>query len=178
MNYLRRKFTALNSSSSQLNTSGNSHDDLDPMQSNPSKMFIISVDTLRGEEVDQTMSPEWSNRPPLFPQLGKNANEFKTRKKMCRRGVPHALRSAVWITSVVRKSRPYQTVEESDEYGTLMKVEILDHGWSIVLQSLFPHKVRRRLCLIRNVIPNPSIVNHAVFYKSLMKILQSFLILD
>lgn len=38
---------------------------------------------------------------------------------------------------MVTKSRPYQSKEDTQDFGTLKKVEILDHGWEMVRKSLF-----------------------------------------
>ncbi len=38
---------------------------------------------------------------------------------------------------MVMKSRPYQSREDTEDFGTLKKVEILDHGWEVVRKSLF-----------------------------------------
>jgi hypothetical protein len=46
--------------------------------------------------------------------------------------------SATWIINVFAASDPTLSQESADEYGTLSKVRILDHGWNLVLQSLFP----------------------------------------
>lgn len=47
-------------------------------------------------------------------------------------------KSAIWIINVFAASDPTISQESADEYGTLSKVRILDHGWNLVLQSLFP----------------------------------------
>ena len=72
---------------------------------------------------------------------------------MCRRGVPPCLRCATWIINVFANnsdktnynnnynntsSDALMTQSEAEEYGTLSKVRILDHGWNLVLASLFP----------------------------------------
>lgn len=59
---------------------------------------------------------------------------------MCRRGIPPSLRCAAWIINVVSIANPSLSKFDCDEYGTLMKSRILDHGWEIVLKSIFPDK--------------------------------------
>lgn len=46
--------------------------------------------------------------------------------------------SATWIINVFSASDPSLSQDAADEYGTLAKVRILDHGWNLVLHSLFP----------------------------------------
>jgi TBC domain. len=101
----------------------------------PLRFYILSFDTLCGRVIDQKLPPGWSEKPPLFP--GQNDSERQL-KAMCRGGIPPALRSAVWLTSVVRVARPLQSKEETDEFGTLAKVQVLEYGWNCVLDGLFP----------------------------------------
>jgi len=109
------------------------------MDSNPLKMFVRSVDTLLGQPIDETLPDgrEWPTKPPIITASGSDSTDLRRYKKLCREGIPPALRSAVWITSVVMKSRPYQSKEDTEDFGTLKKVEILDHGWEMVRKSLF-----------------------------------------
>ena len=111
------------------------------MDSNPLKMFVRSVDTLLGRPIDESLPDigrEWPTKPPIILPSGSEETDLRRYKKLCREGIPPALRSAIWITSVVMKSRPYQSKEDTEDFGTLKKVEILDHGWEIVRKSLFP----------------------------------------
>ena len=110
---------------------------LEEPENHPMRLYVMSVDSLNGKGIDQRMIEGWSDKPPLF-QDQKNPDSLRTLKAMCRGGIPPALRSAVWITSIVRVARPYQTKQETDEFGTLAKVKILDHGWEYVLKNMFP----------------------------------------
>jgi len=104
---------------------------------NPLGYFVLSTDTLRGIRPDEILTKDWTNKPPLFQHYGKKADTERTLKRTCRKGIPPALRSAIWLTNVLRKARPYQTIEETYEYGTLEKVEILDHGWDVAKKNVF-----------------------------------------
>lgn len=106
-------------------------------QNNPLGYFVLSTDTLRGIRPDEILTKDWTNKPPLFQHHGKKSGTERTLKRTCRLGVPPALRSAIWLTNVLRKARPYQTMEETYEYGTLKKVEILDHGWDVAKKNVF-----------------------------------------
>lgn len=114
----------------------NEHDDLEAI--NPMQMFVCSSDSLRGRKIDQTLPPGWTNKPPLFQRNGKRSDDSHVVKSMVRKGIPPALRSAVWLIMTVRQARTYQTKEQNEEFGTLKKVEILDHGWNIVKSNIFP----------------------------------------
>lgn len=111
-------------------------DNLTSDQQDPLKMLVMSVDTLRNIKIDQTIKPGWKDSPPLY-ESQKGDDDARPLKMMCREGIPVALRSAVWITSIVRVARPYQSVAETEEYGTLAKIKVLDHGWDFTKQSLF-----------------------------------------
>lgn len=108
--------------------------------SNPLRMFVRSVDTLLGKPIDETLptTREWPIKPPIIAYSGNAETDLRRFKKLCRNGIPPVYRSAIWITSVVMISRPYQSKEDTEEFGTLMKVEILEHGWETVKKSLFP----------------------------------------
>jgi len=123
-------------------------DELDCSQNNPLSFFVISTDTLRGIRPDENLTKDWTNKPPLFQNYGVNANDERTLKRICRNGIPPALRSAIWLTSIVRKSRPYQSIEETYEYGTLKKVEVLDYGWGVVKKHVFPDKSDEETAII------------------------------
>lgn len=59
---------------------------------------------------------------------------------MSRRGIPPALRCAVWLSSVVKASHSHQPNEYSEEYRTLAKVQQLDYAWETVLKQVFNSK--------------------------------------
>jgi len=141
MNYLRKK---LNGSSSSGKEDWRSKLEPAPsMEANPLRFFVRSLNTLTGESLDETLperkkQKEWPLKPPIIEPTGNDQKDARRYKALCREGIPPALRSAIWITSVVTKSRPYQSKEETEDFGTLVKVEVLDHGWDTVRQSLFP----------------------------------------
>jgi len=108
----------------------------------PLKLFILSQDTLRGTRVNQNVEGAarnlWPDRPPLF-SAGANKNNDLVMKRTCRSvGVPPPLRCAVWISAVHRSAHPQESPSEADECGTLGRVRLLDHSWTIVLQQVFP----------------------------------------
>jgi hypothetical protein len=120
------------------------------MESNPLRMYVRSVDTLLGKPIDESLPTEreWPTKPPILKLTGNATNDLRKFKNLCRQGVPPALRSAIWITSVVMKSRPYQSREDTEDFGTLKKVEILDYGWETVRKSLFPDVSDEETCTI------------------------------
>lgn len=103
------------------------------------KFFVLSQDTLRNTKMDQNIDPGWPDRPPLFE--GKSEKkDLQDLKEMCQRGIPPALRCAIWATSVVQAAHPHQPRKVADEYGTLTKVRALDFAWGEVLKQTFPDK--------------------------------------
>lgn len=58
---------------------------------------------------------------------------------MSRRGIPPALRCAVWLSNVVKASHSHQPSTYSEEYRTLGKVQQLDYAWESVLKQVFPN---------------------------------------
>jgi len=58
---------------------------------------------------------------------------------MSRRGIPPALRCAVWLSSVIQASNIHQPSDYSEEYRTLGKVQQLDYAWETVLKQVFPN---------------------------------------
>jgi len=118
--------------------------DIDQLEIDPLDMFCSSVDTLRGTQIDQRIPPGsgWSDRPTKSSGVGRTQNEnFREEVKLlCRHGVPPSLRCATWIINVVAAVNPSMSKPECDEYGTFQKVRVLDHGWDLVVRSLFPDK--------------------------------------
>lgn len=55
---------------------------------------------------------------------------------MSHRGIPPALRCAVWLSNVVKASNPHQPSSYSEEYRTLGKVQQLDYAWESVLKHI------------------------------------------
>jgi hypothetical protein len=58
---------------------------------------------------------------------------------MSRRGIPPALRCAVWLSSVMKTCNAHQPSSYSEEYRTLAKVQQLDYAWESVLKQIFPN---------------------------------------
>ena len=117
------------------------------LPSNPLDMFVLSHDTLFETDTDETISPQsgWSTRPNRDAGLfSSRQNERANIMAMLQQGVPNALRCAVWTTNVVWGSDPDMAKTEVDEYGTLKKVRIYEHGWKICLQSCFPDESDER----------------------------------
>merc|ERR1719162_1497376 len=106
----------------------------------PLGMFVLSFDNLCFTKIDQSLNTKWSIHPPLFKEYGNKADKRDTLKAMCRKGVPPALRQAIWITSVIRIAQPHLSIKEVYEYGTLSKATIMDHGYDTVLSTLFSDK--------------------------------------
>jgi len=115
----------------------NTGNDLDPMD-----FFVLSINVIpQRAELDQTsiLDSNWSRSPPLFQHKGAKANKIRTLKKMCRKGIPPILRSAIWLTSTIRIARPNQPIEETYECGLMRNVKVLSHGWDVILKNLLPH---------------------------------------
>jgi len=102
--------------------------------------FVASVNLLNKIDFDENSIKKWESSPSLFQHKGKKAKNNHTLKKMCRNGIPPILRSAIWLTSVVRTARPSQSLQETYEYGVVRKAEVLNHGYDVVLKNVFPHK--------------------------------------
>ena len=100
-------------------------------------MYISSYDALHSKIIDQNIPVGWNDRPPLFTMRRNNQDEEILLKGMLRRGVPPALRCAVWISSVVRSCHSHQPDEYSEEYRTLGKARALDYSWDAVLKRVF-----------------------------------------
>jgi len=105
--------------------------------SSPMDMYILSHDALRGTPTDQSIPPGWSSRPSKqtgFFSSGKKVTNKDLYLKILKQGVPPALRCAVWTTNVQMAIKD----GEDESIGTLRKVPIVEHGWKIALQQVFP----------------------------------------
>ncbi len=117
--------------------------DVDPLC-----QFILSMDCLSNHNehqiMDQELSHGWSSDAPpsflsqqLLQEFGGDGN--RALKHIIRKaGVPPALRCAVWITNVVGVCHPEREEKEISDYGTLRKVRVLEYGWDVAQQDLFP----------------------------------------
>ena len=138
------------------NTEGSYISEVEQQQINPLDLFVSSIDTLRHTSIDHTVPPNsgWAARPARYHlSSSTDGDRREDIKVLCRRGVPPCLRCATWIINVFANnsdktnynnnynntsSDALMTQSEAEEYGTLSKVRILDHGWNLVLASLFP----------------------------------------
>jgi hypothetical protein len=98
-------------------------------------LYISSSDSLRNRRIIQTIPQGWNDRPPLFN--GKDQDSLLN--TMSRRGIPPALRCAVWLSSVMKTCNAHQPSSYSEEYRTLAKVQQLDYAWESVLKQIFPN---------------------------------------
>mmetsp|Transcript_29977 Transcript_29977/g.71305 ORF Transcript_29977/g.71305 Transcript_29977/m.71305 type:complete len:624 (-) Transcript_29977:61-1932(-) len=112
-------------------------EDEDLIEIDPLDLFCSSIDTLLSRSIDQTIEPGggWSSRPTRLSGVGDGRGEIQ---QMCRRGIPPSLRCAAWIINVVAAVNQEWSKSECDEFGTFRKVRVIDHGWELVLKSLFP----------------------------------------
>jgi hypothetical protein len=97
-----------------------------------SQMVIQSHDSLRGYETDVTIPVTWNDRPPLLTGPRQKAEDETLLKavrilltpivkvdaaltlansQMIRRGIPPALRCAVWLSNVIQAVHPHQSPE-------------------------------------------------------------------
>uniref|UniRef100_A0A7S2M7W1 Oxidation resistance protein 1 n=1 Tax=Skeletonema marinoi TaxID=267567 RepID=A0A7S2M7W1_9STRA len=117
-------------------------DDIDLTEINPLDLFCSSIDSLCGKSIDLTIphNSGWAERPSWrqnshLPNNGDNREESR---ELCRRGIPPSLRCAAWIINVVSAANLTMSKSDCDDYGTLKKVRVLEHGWDLVLKSIFP----------------------------------------
>ena len=133
------------------NTEGSYISEVEQQQVNPLDLFVSSIDTLRHIPIDHTVPPNsgWAARPTrCHLSSSRDGDRREDIKALCRKGVPPCLRCATWIINVfannsdntrnANTSDTLMTQSEAEDYGTLSKVRILDHGWNLVLSSLFP----------------------------------------
>ena len=117
-------------------------EDIDLVEINPLDLFCSSMDSLYGNSIDLTIPPNagWEQRPSWkqnshLPNNGQNREESRA---LCRHGIPPSLRCAAWIINVVSATNVNMSKSDCDDYGTLKKVRVLEHGWELVLKSMFP----------------------------------------
>ncbi|GKY93639.1 hypothetical protein MPSEU_000331300 [Mayamaea pseudoterrestris] len=105
-----------------------------------SHMVIGSVDTLSQRELPQEVSSGWNDQPPLLTTIGARNKVIqetpKLLKGMVRKGIPPALRCAVWLSNVVQTVHPDKDNSYWHEYRTLAKVRALDGAYESVLQKI------------------------------------------
>jgi hypothetical protein len=107
------------------------------------RFFVLSVDTLCGSRIDQSIKRGWRDRPPAIPELIKVKDNEKRKdkflKKACREGIPPALRCAMWIICSLRFGEQTDSLC-AEQYGTLGKARALDDGWEYVKKSVFTNE--------------------------------------
>jgi len=124
------------------NRDGSYINEVEQQQINPLDLFVSSIDTLHHAPIDHVIPPNagWEARPTRSSGIasgGHSDNEREEIRDLCRKGIPPCLRCAAWIINVFASDATLSQ-SSADEYGTLAKVRILDHGWKLVLLSLFP----------------------------------------
>ena len=136
-------------------------EDIDLIEINPLDLFCSSIDTLCGKKIDLVIPPNsgWAERPSCsryerkpvaggggadrhtnshINNVDNNNNYREEMRELCRHGIPPSLRCAAWIINVVSAANPQMDKSDCDDFGTLKKVRILEHGWDIVVKSIFP----------------------------------------
>ena len=118
-------------------------EDIDLVEINPLDLFCSSIDSLFGTSIDLTISHNagWAERPSWRQNshLTNNSDDNREEsRELCRRGIPPSLRCAAWIINVVSAANLSMSKSDCDDYGTLKKVRVLEHGWDLVLKSIFP----------------------------------------
>jgi hypothetical protein len=139
----------------------------DPELPSLRKMVIQSSDTLRGMEIDQAIPEGWSDTPPLLiGPRGKPESDVLLkgvrildlhlfcrnrhlmplclRFQVIRKGVPPALRCAVWLSNVIQSVHPQQEPEYWHEYRTLEKVRSLDFAYEHLLKPMVNDEMEKR----------------------------------
>ncbi|CAB9497754.1 domain family member 24 [Seminavis robusta] len=109
------------------------------------EMFITSVDTLEGKQIDLRVALGWNDRPPLLVEKGswrkrERPEDPALLKGMLRKGIPPVLRCAVWLSNIIATVHPHQPPEYSQEYRTLAKVRALDLAYQNLLQRTISSK--------------------------------------
>lgn len=112
----------------------------DDLDINPLDLFCSSIDTLHGTAVDQTVPPDsgWSSRPTKlsgvatahapgggFYGSGGGKDDRELIRRMCRMGIPPALRCSAWIINVVAAANPEMSKSDCDDFGTFRKVRVI-----------------------------------------------------
>ena len=129
------------------------------------QMVIGSVDSLCGSELPQVVPPDWNDQPPLLttrgvrnrivdetPKLLKGVSQsccvrwstmslnhtilLLFSQQMIRKGVPPALRCAIWLSNVIQTVHPHQDAGYWHEYRTLAKVRALDAAYQSVIDKI------------------------------------------
>lgn len=109
-----------------------------------SKLVIQSSDTLRGQEIDLVIGDGWRESPPLLiGPRGKPESDVLL-KGLIRKGVPPALRCAVWLSNVIQSVHPHDGPSVWHSYRTLEKVRSLDFAYENLLKPLVNDEMEKR----------------------------------
>ncbi|KAL7542273.1 hypothetical protein ACHAWF_007133 [Thalassiosira exigua] len=101
--------------------------------------YVISVDSLFGQNISPEVCEWLSDKPPLVLGVNSDKRSLHILKKKCRLGLPPQLRCAVWISSVVRIVNPHLPIEETDSWGTCAMKKNIDAKWECALNAVFPN---------------------------------------
>ncbi|KAL7562369.1 hypothetical protein ACA910_016429 [Epithemia clementina (nom. ined.)] len=99
-------------------------------------LVIQSTDTLRETHFDMKVPDGWSATVPVLLSPRGQPETTDLLKGCLRRGVPPALRCAIWLSNVIQAVRPHQDPKDWHSYRTLAKVQSLDHAYENLLQTM------------------------------------------
>ena len=117
---------------------------VDPVHPSLRKMIIQSADTLRGQPIDQVIGDGWRDKPPLLiGPRGKPESDVLL-KGLIRKGIPPALRCAVWLSNVIQAVHTQEDANYWHEYRTLEKVRSLDFAYENLLKPLVNDEMEKR----------------------------------
>jgi hypothetical protein len=117
---------------------------VDPVVPSLRKLVIQSTDTLRGHEIVLEIGNGWRESPPLLiGPRGKPESEVLL-KGLIRKGIPPALRCAVWLSNVIQSVHPHDDPSEWHAYRTLDKVRSLDFAYENLLKPLVRDEMESR----------------------------------
>lgn len=116
----------------------------DPVHPSLRKMVIQSADTLRGQPIDQVIGDGWRDTPPLLVGPRGNPETDVLLKGLIRKGIPPALRCAVWISNVIQAVHSQEEPKYWHEYRTLEKVRSLDFAYENLLKPLVVDEMEKR----------------------------------
>ena len=144
-NHTNEAFSDEGSSSSQGQEEMSSDDDESVSSSmTPLLVFVPSVNTLGDGQVLPVVRMDdpgncWRDRPPFLTSMSRKRNKLRQRRlflRACKRGVPPALRCAVWVASVsgyYGSARHDDASKESLLYGTQVKARAIQSEWQRIV---------------------------------------------
>jgi len=110
--------------------------DADPVLPSLENLVIQSSDTLRETQIDMMIAQGWSGTMPILQGPRGQPETTNLLKGVLRRGVPPALRCAVWVSNVIQAVRPHQEPQHWYEYRTLAMVRSLDFAYENLLRTM------------------------------------------